>query len=159
MVEFVLQESGMSTEVIADGEHLAPDLLEYTYRAKGAKRLCLVSDANRAVDIKPGEYRIGPKENGEPFISNGKIGACPTGGLASTVFGLDHMVRTMFNNTSALLHDAVRMASLTPAELIGIADDIGSLEVGKLADVVVLSKEIRTQRVFTEGVECDLALN
>jgi len=154
MVEFMMIEKEMSTEVIADGEHLAPDLLDYTFRMKGARRLCLVSDSNRAVGMPKGEYKIGPLENGEPFINNGKVGVCPAGGLASTIFGLDHMVRTMFNNTSATLYDAVRMASLTPAELMGLAGEIGSLEVGKRADVIVLSKGSKTERGFTDGVEC-----
>lgn len=154
MAEFVLIESDMSTEVIADGEHIAPDLLEYTYRMKGAEKLCLVTDANRAVDMPEGEYKIGPQENGEPFINNGKVGVCPSGGLASSIVGMDHMVRIMVRDTSCGVVNGIRMASLTPAELIGIADEVGSLAVGKRADVVVLDDGLHTQRVFTAGVEC-----
>ena len=49
MAEFVLMNPEMSTEVIADGCHLAPELLEFAYRMKGANRLCLVTDCNRAL--------------------------------------------------------------------------------------------------------------
>ena len=51
MEQFVLMESAMSTEVIADGQYLSPELLEFAYRMLGPDRLCLVTDANRAMDM------------------------------------------------------------------------------------------------------------
>jgi N-acetylglucosamine-6-phosphate deacetylase len=153
MAEFVIMNDEMSTEVLADGEHLAPELLEFAYGMKGPRRLCLVTDASRAVDMPEGEYLFGPLEAGEPFINNGRVGVGMRGGLASTVRGMDHMVRTMVAQTSATLADAVRMASLTPAERIGIDAEIGSLAAGKFADIQILSPDVRTQRVFIEGVE------
>jgi N-acetylglucosamine-6-phosphate deacetylase len=153
MAEFVLMHGEMSTEVLADGEHLAPELLEFAFRFKGPSRLCLVTDANRGVDMPPGEYLIGPIEAGRPFTHNGRVGLGPDGGLASTVHGMDHMVRVMVAQTSASLAEAVRMASLTPAERVGMADRAGSLEVGKWADVQVLSPDLHTLRVFVGGVE------
>jgi N-acetylglucosamine-6-phosphate deacetylase len=153
MTEFVLFEKEMSTEVLADGEHLASELLEFAFTLKGPERLCLVTDANRAVGMPPGDYKIGSQENGAPFTSNGKVGLGPDGGLASTVVGMDHMVRHMVGVTSAYVIEAVRMASLTPAERVGVDDEIGSLEEGKKADVQILSHDLHTQRVFVEGVE------
>ena len=153
MTEFTQFNKGMSTEIIADGEHLAPDLMEYSWQVFGPDRLILVSDSNRAVDLGPGEYKIGPKENGEPFISNGKVGICPGGGLASSIFGLDHMVRTMTLSTSCDLVHAVRMAALLPARLIKIDDKVGSIEAGKQADITLLSKDIVAERTWVGGVE------
>jgi N-acetylglucosamine-6-phosphate deacetylase len=123
---------------------------------KGARRLCLVTDANRALDMPPGEYLIGPRDTGERLISDGKVGRMPDGtGLASSIVGMDHMVRTMVSQTSAGVLDTVRMASLTPAERTGVDREVGSLEIGKLADVLVLSADLHVQRVFTSGVECE----
>ncbi|MPY86917.1 MAG: amidohydrolase family protein [Luteitalea sp.] len=153
MAEFVVATPGMSTEVIADGQHLGPDLLEYTYGMLGPDRLILITDSNRAVDMPEGEYMLGPHDTGEPFISDGTVGRCLAGGLASTVCGMDHMVRTMVRDTAAGLVQAIRMASLTPARLIGIQSEVGSLEPGKLADIQVLDRQLYTQRVFIEGVE------
>jgi N-acetylglucosamine-6-phosphate deacetylase len=65
-------------------------------------------------------------------------------------------VRTMVGATSASLPEAVRMASLTPAELAGIAGEVGSLEPGKRADVLVLSRELEVERVFLAGEELSL---
>ncbi len=62
MLEFVLGNPEMSTEVIADGYHLAPELLDFAYRMKGADRLCLVTDASRALDMPAGNYRFGPSK-------------------------------------------------------------------------------------------------
>ena len=154
MEQFVLMHSEMSTEVIADGCHLAPELLEFAYVMLGAKRLCLVTDANRALGMPPGRYRFGPLTDGEWFESDGRVGFVPgTGSLASAVVGMDAMVRNMREQTSAGVVHAVRMGSLTPAERVGLPNEIGSLEAGKKADVLVLSRELRVQRVFVGGGE------
>src|SRR5262249_26764045 len=70
MEQFVLAHPEMSTEVIADGQHLSPELLEFAFRMKGPERLCLVTDANRAMDMPAGAYRFGPEEDGSWFESN-----------------------------------------------------------------------------------------
>jgi len=153
MAEFTIFQREMSTEVIADGSHLAPELLEYAYRMKGAERLLLVTDSSRALDMPPGKYRFGPKTTGEWLVSDGKVGFQPGHGLASTVLGMDVMVRTMATQTSAGVVGAVRMASLTPAERTGIAKKTGSIAPGKRADLVLLSKDLTVRRVFIDGRE------
>jgi N-acetylglucosamine-6-phosphate deacetylase len=155
MEQFVLLQDEMSTEVIADGAHLAPELLEFAFRVKGPSRLCLVTDSSRALDMPPGEYRFGPEADGEPFESDGAVGR-QGARLASSVSGMDRMVQTMAGATSASLPEVVRMASLTPAELAGIAGEVGSLEPGKRADVLVLSRELEVERVFLAGEELSL---
>jgi N-acetylglucosamine-6-phosphate deacetylase len=152
MEQFVVLHDEISTEVIADGAHLAAELLEFAFRMKGASRLCLVTDSSRALDMPPGEYRFGPESDGEPFESDGIVGR-QGAVLASSVSGMDHMLRTMLGATSASLVEAVRMASLTPAERAGVADDVGSLEPGKRADVLVLNRQLGVERVVVGGEE------
>ena len=151
MAEFVLMNPEMSTEVIADGCHLAPELLEFAYRMKGANRLCLVTDCNRALDMPPGEYIFGHSTEGTKFRSDGRVGWAPNGSLASSIVGMDHMVRHMKASTSASLPDIIRMASLTPAERTGIARQTGSLEAGKRADLLVLDSKLAVQKVVVRG--------
>jgi N-acetylglucosamine-6-phosphate deacetylase len=151
MLEFVLAEPEMSTEVIADGCHLAPELLEFAYRMKGPARLCLVTDCNRALDLPPGRYRFGPAGTGSWFESDGKVGWASPDSLASSIQGMDHMVRVMKRNTSASLPEVIRMATLTPAERTGIATETGSLEVGKQADLLVLNRRLAVRRVMVRG--------
>jgi len=154
MEQFVLMQPEMSTEVLADGCHLAPELLTFALRMKGPERLCLVTDSSRALGMPPGRYRIGPEDTGEPFISNGRVGYLGQGAsLASTVVGMDVMVRNMKEMSGAGLCDTVRMASLTPAERVGLHRDIGSLERGKRADVLVLGEDLAVRQVFIGGSE------
>ncbi len=156
MEQFVLAHPEMSTEVIADGCHLSPELLHFAYLMKGAKRLCLVTDSSRAVDMPPGDYRFGSSVDGEWFRSNSQVGFDRELGeqkLASSVAGMDRMIRQMFADSRATLPDVIRMASLTPAERTGIAGDVGSLEVGKRGDVVQLSRELTVERVVISGQE------
>jgi N-acetylglucosamine-6-phosphate deacetylase len=76
-----------------------------------------------------------------------------TGTLASSIQGMDHMVRVMARATKAPIYDVIRMATLTPAERAGVDDEVGSLERGKFADVLVLDRALRVKRVFVGGEE------
>ena len=151
MNEFVLMQPEMSTEVIADGQHLSAELLEFAYRMKGPERLCLVTDCNRALDCASGRYRFGNCDTGTWFESDGRAGWGENGSLASSCVGMDHMVRHFLASTSAECHEVIRMATLTPAERTGIAELVGSIEVGKLADLLVLDRDWQVQRVVLAG--------
>ncbi len=87
-------------------------------------------------------------------MSDGGVGRMPgTGTLASSIMGMDHMVRTMARATKAPLPDVIRMATLTPAERAGVATEVGSLDKGKCADVLVLDQRLAVKRVFIGGEE------
>lgn len=148
MLEFVLAHPTMSTEVIADGCHLAPELLQFAWQMKGAEKLCLVTDANRAMDMPPGRYAFGHEAENVWFESDGEVGRALNGGLASGIRGLDHAIRHMAKKTKVPLVDIIRMATLTPAELTGIDHQCGSLKVGKQADLVVLTKRLEIRNVY-----------
>jgi N-acetylglucosamine-6-phosphate deacetylase len=152
MLEFVLATSDMTTEVIADGRHLSPELLRFVAAVKGADRTALVTDCSRALDQPPGMYTFGPLDGGEAFYSDGTVGLLPDStNLASSVRGMDFMVRHMHQQVGLDLPTAVRMASLTPAMIIGLQDEIGSLAVGKRADLLFLDAELEITRVFVDG--------
>jgi N-acetylglucosamine-6-phosphate deacetylase len=104
--------------------------------------------------MPPGRYRFGDNRAGEWFLSDGQVGRSVDGnGLASSAAGMDRMVRVMVRATKAPLYDIFRMASLTPAERVGIAGECGSLEPGKRADILLLNKKLHPKRVFIGGVE------
>ncbi len=153
VLEATLFFDELTTEVIADGKHLAPELLRLAAKVKGAHRLALVTDANRAMDMPDGEYMFGPQDGGEPMQKRDGVGLTLDGtGLASGVMGMDHAVRTMHQATRLPLPDIIRMASLTPARIAGWDDEIGSLDVGKRADFVVLDSHLRVQSVYQDAV-------
>jgi N-acetylglucosamine-6-phosphate deacetylase len=151
MLEFVLGTPEMSTEVIADGWHLSPELLRFAWKMKGVERLCLVSDCNRALDMPPGRYLFGDAEDGGWILSDGSVGRGLDGGLASSVVALDSMVRQMHAVVGIPLEDAVRMASLTPAERTGISNETGEIAVGKRADLVILTNQLQVDQVLVGG--------
>lgn len=155
LLEATLYFDELTTEVIADGKHLSPDLLLLALKLKGPDHLALVTDSNRALDMPEGMYIFGPLEGGELFLHKDGVGLMPDGlGLASSTQGLDHMVRTFASQTGCPLWEVIRMASLTPARIAGWEREIGSLEIGKLADVLVLDRELHIRRVIVEGREC-----
>jgi N-acetylglucosamine-6-phosphate deacetylase len=160
VLEATLYYDELTTEVIADGKHLDANLLLYALKIKGPDRLALVTDTSRALDMPEGRYLIGPLEGGEPLIKRDGVGMMPDGkALASSVMGMDHMVRTFASLTGRPLWEVIRMASLTPARIAGRDRDLGSLEAGKRADIVVLDPSLNVNRVFIDGSELSVKLS
>lgn len=152
VMEATLYFDELTTEVIADGKHLEPELLQLAYKIKGPDSLALVTDCNRALDMPDGPYLIGPPDGGEPMIKRDGVGLLPSGtALASSVSGMDHMVRTFHQLTGTPLVETIRMASLTPARIAGVDDRLGSIATGKLADLVVLDADLQVRRVIVGG--------
>jgi N-acetylglucosamine-6-phosphate deacetylase len=152
LLEATLFFDELTTEVIADGKHLAPELLRLAYKIKGPDRLALVTDCNRALDCPDGEYLFGPSDGGEPIIRRDGVGLMPDGrALASGVVGMDHCVRTFHRQTGVGLVETVRMASLTPARIAGHDWEIGNIATGKRADLVWLDRELNVRSVYLAG--------
>jgi N-acetylglucosamine-6-phosphate deacetylase len=152
VMEATLFFDELTTEVIADGKHLQRELLLLAYKTKGPDRLALVTDCNRALDMPDGEYLFGPTDGGEPILRRDGVGIMPDGkSLASGVVGMDRCVRTFQRLTGVSLVEVVRMASLTPARIAGWERDIGSIEAGKRADLLVLSPDLEVEQVYLDG--------
>src|SRR5205814_7528823 len=91
VLEATLYFDELTTEIIADGKHLQRELLLLAYKLKGADRLALVTDCNRALDMPDGDYIFGPRDGGEPIVRRDGVGLTPDGkALASGVAGMDH---------------------------------------------------------------------
>ena len=155
VMEATLYFDELTTEIIADGKHLTRELLLLAYKVKGPDRLALVTDSNRALDMPDGEYVFGPLDGGEAILRGDGVGLMPDGkALASGVMGMDHCVRTFLRLTEAPLAVVVRMASLTPARIGGFDKEIGSIEVGKRADLLVLDTALQIRQVYVRGMLC-----
>lgn len=145
-VESVYLTDGMSVEVIADGIHLPATILKLVYKLKGVEQTCLVTDA-----LKYAAYTGEPINDPRYIIENGVCKLADHSSLAGSLATMDTLVQTMVKKASIPLADAVRMASETPANLIGIGAHKGTLQKGKDADIVILDKDINVRCVFSGG--------
>ncbi len=140
-------------EAIADGCHLPDHLLSLIYKIKGADRICLVTDSMRAAGLPDGEYLLGSLDGGQKCIVEDGVAKLPDrSAFAGSVATMDRLVRTFRKHTEAPLYEVVKMASLTPAKLLGIADRKGSIAIGKDADLLVFDENIQIETIMVRGI-------
>jgi len=150
-VETVLERDEISTELIADGRHLPPELLRLTVKAKGVDRVCLVTDAMRGAGMPDGFYTFGPKHGQKTQVKNGEALMLDLSSFASSVVTMDVMVRNAVNLMGLTRREAIAMATINPARLLRVADRQGSLESGKDADCVVLDQDFQVDQTVIAG--------
>ncbi|WP_339046703.1 N-acetylglucosamine-6-phosphate deacetylase [Spiroplasma endosymbiont of Colias croceus] len=125
------------TELICDGIHVDIDILAITYKIKGADGICMITDAMSAKGQPDGKYLLGPL----PVIkSNNKVTVEATrklaGSIATMIAGFKNLLKITNNNWQ----DCIKMASYNSAKQVGIANKTGNIVIGKLADIIVLTK-------------------
>ncbi|HVF55229.1 MAG TPA: N-acetylglucosamine-6-phosphate deacetylase [Pyrinomonadaceae bacterium] len=141
-----LVRDDVSVDLIADGVHSDPLMLELVLRCKTGARVSLISDAVAPTGLGDGEYRVW----GETIKVAGGRTSNERGSIAGSVITMRDAVRTV----SALgvgEAEVARMASLNPARLLGIEHDCGSIEEGKRADLVALDTEGRVRLTLVGG--------
>ena len=143
----VLTAHNVTAELIADGVHVDDAAIRLLLAAKGVARTVLVSDGTAATGMPDGRYRLGS------FEVNVTGGVCRNaeGKLAGSTLTLDRAVRHMVS-LGVELTDAVRMATLNPARVLGMEDRKGVLAAGADADLVLLDGHLDVTRVMTRGV-------
>jgi N-acetylglucosamine-6-phosphate deacetylase len=120
-------------ELICDGIHVAPEIVKLWWRAKGAGRAILVTDAMSAAGMPDGEYTLGG------FAVEVAGGRAMAGGvLAGSVLTLDRALTNFLEFTGAPLEQALRLVTVNPATMTGLGDQAGSLAVGQPASLVVV---------------------
>ena len=155
MVEAVYLDDRLSSELITDGKHLSREMLRLAFRSKGYEKLAIVTDAMRGAGMPDGQYTFGPRHGMLATVRNREARIPDGTALASSVFPMNEMVRTFRELTGCPLWQAVRMASLTPAEIIGAAGELGSLAPGKRADVLLIDDEVNVAGVWVGGRRLD----
>src|SRR5690606_1369134 len=119
----VLVDERVRAELIADGLHVHPGAMRLLYQCKGAAGIMLVTDAVRAVGRPPGGHGGG---HGPGGVADGRVrGRDDAGARGGSVRALGAAVRLMVRAVGVPLTEAVRMASLTPAEALGMARRLG----------------------------------
>ena len=137
---------GCMVELICDGIHIHPSVVRAVFRLFGPERVLLISDTMRAAGMPDGEYTLG----GLPVRVRGARAELEDGIIAGSVTdlmaGLCHAV-----SFGIPLEDAVQAAACNPARVLGIAEQVGTLEPGKLANLAVLDRSMRLRHVFFHG--------
>ena len=130
----VLSDDRITADMIVDGIHVAPEVVKVFLQAKGHEHAVLITDAISATGMPDGRYKLGPIE---VDVKDGKCTA--NGSLAGSVLTMDRAVRNVTQFASWTLRNAVRAATLNPAQVVGMGSDRGILAAGAVADFVVLS--------------------
>jgi N-acetylglucosamine-6-phosphate deacetylase len=138
-------------EQIADGVHLHDGMLRHVVQAAGAARVALVTDAMAASGMADGEYDLGGQE---VRVDGGVARLAASGTIAGSTLTMDAGLRRAVHSGVSLA-DAVRMASTTPATVLGL-DDRGSIAVGLRADLVLLDDALNVTGVIRDGVRHDV---
>ena len=148
-VESVYLMDGMSVEVIADGRHLPSTILRLVYKLKGVERTCLVSDALAYAACN------NPQVDPKYVIEDGVCKLADHSSLAGSLATMDKLVQTMVK-AGVPFADAIRMASETPAKLIGVDDRKGTLQKGKDADILIFDRNLNLRAVWSMGVQVNM---
>lgn len=142
----VLTDNRLSADIIADGIHVSPPVVQLFLQAKGTERAVLITDAISATGMPDGRYQLGPIE------VDVKDGKCTSGGsLAGSVLTMDRAVRNIMQFAGWSLRESVRAATLNPAHAAGLASHHGVLAAGADADFLVMSHSGEVLKTIVRG--------
>lgn len=146
LAAYVLDKQSLFAELICDGIHVDPLMVRLFLRSKGEHHSILVTDGMSATGMPDGSYMLGG------IKVEVRDGRCTSNGtLAGSVLTMDRAVRNLIEFTGVGLNIAVAAASRNPSQLMGIADDWGSLDVGREANITVLSPSAEVIQTFVAG--------
>ncbi len=153
LVGAFMLERRLAGSVILDGAHLHPELARALIELRGPDMVALVSDATPTVGLAPGRYRSGALE-----VELRADGVAVAGeGLAGSAIALADALRVAVRRAGLALDTAVRMATVTPARVAGIADRKGRLAPGLDADWCLLGPDLELLAAYRRGARLPAA--
>src|SRR5882757_4054090 len=144
----LLEDERVTVELINDGTHLHPAVLELAFARAGAPRVAFITDAMDAAGFGDGMYELGPMK---VQVREGVARLVEGGSIAGSTLTLDTAFKRAVTLDRLPVGDVVRAISANPAKLLGRYDQVGSLEPGKDADLVVLDAEFAVKGVLRRG--------
>lgn len=134
-------------EIIADMIHLHPVAISVAIKAKGPKKIILITDAAPQTGLPDGEYELGGIET---IVKDGISRIKATGRLASSTLTMDNAIKNMVTKLNLNLKNAIRMATLNPADALNLSDR-GRLVPGCVANVTVLDSKFKVLATIVKG--------
>lgn len=151
-IESCLLLDQITAELIADGIHLPEPFLKLIVKTKGTDRIILVTDAMRAAGTSLSESILGDSQHGIRVIIEQGVAKLPDrSSFAGSVATANQLVRTMVNVAGVSLIEAVQMITINPARIAKRDHEIGSIAVGKKADLVLFDEQIDVKLTMVEG--------
>lgn len=152
VIESSLLIDEIDVEIIADGTHLPEPFLKLIYKIKGADRIALITDAMRGAGMPEGKSILGNIDTGlEVIIEDGVAKLPDRSAFAGSVATANLLVKNMIELSDVPIVEAIRMASLTPARIMGIDRQKGSIAMGKDADIIVINEKMEISLTMVEG--------
>lgn len=152
VVEAGLYFDDLTAQVICDGKHLPASLLRLIYKCKGADRIALITDALETAGLDMEEGTLIRQSNGMDMVYDDGVMKLPDKqSFAGSIATTDRLVRNMIRLGGAPIHEAVVMASRTPARIIGADKHKGTLAPGMDADILLFDEDIHISRVIAMG--------
>jgi N-acetylglucosamine-6-phosphate deacetylase len=149
LLEVSLVYDGLTVEMICDNKHLPPTLMKLAYKCIGPDRLCAISDATSGAGLPEGShFRM---DHLEYEVHQGVGMLFDRSAFAGSTTLLNQMIPILIEEVGIPLVEAVRMATLTPARVIGLAGCKGSLETGKDADLAIFNSDFTAWRTMIGG--------
>jgi len=148
VVGAVLDTGGVTAELIADGIHVHPVSLRLALACKGPENICLVTDSLKASGVGDGVFQWRGREI---EVKGPKATMKDSGVLAGSVLTLNRAVKNMIDWTCVSVNEAVNMASLNPARVLGLDEEIGSIAVGKQANLALLDHDFNVLGTVLRG--------
>ncbi len=142
-------EQGADVELIADGVHIHPAMVRFTFRTFGPEHVILISDSMEAAGLSDGEYELGGLS---VTVSERRavLNAHPDT-IAGSVTNLYDCMRTAVSEMGIPLEWAVRAASENPARAIGIYPDYGTLQPGAFGNVILSKEDLTPVMILNKG--------
>ena len=126
-----------SVELISDGHHVHPAAVRIAFSIFGEDRVCLISDAMMACGMSDGEYELG----GQKVTVKDGLATLASGTIAGSATPLTESFRRAVVKFGIPVESALRAATDNPSRVLGLEDEIGSIRVGKRADLTLLDAE------------------
>ena len=147
-VESVYAMQDMTVEVIADGLHVPPVMLKVLHKIKGVEHTALITDS-LAYAASEGDVSAEPRV----IMEDGVCKLADRSALAGSIATMDTLIRTCIQKANIPMEDTFRMASETPAKIMGVFDRKGSIEEGKDADIMMFDHDLNLTYVMQMGNE------
>ena len=144
----VLTDDRIYAEIIVDGIHLHPAVVKLVVRAKGIDRTILVTDAIRATGLADGDYDLGGHQKVQ--VRDG-IARTSRGSLAGSTLAMDAALRNVMRFAGLSINDALRMATTTPAEAMGLSSCKGIIQPGADADLALVDPDLNVHATIING--------